>query len=176
VRSESPLSSKMTQSRLAPRRDARAARRPAWRGALPLALASVLACPAFAAESAYDTSRMLQYDGNECLGVPKCVSVKSPWIPIADNSSKVFTIGCPTASPYAWHWDTEQHEHVVVRLTGRASSGITLRASNQQTGAAGAIRGYLGCSTKPFDPSGTGSMVSRSGVPSKNWKAEGRGK
>ena len=185
MRSECSPLSKMTHSELPSRRDGGATRRkrhgaahrPAWHGALPMILASALAWPAMAADTAFNTLRMLQNHANECLGVPKCVSVKSPWISLADNSAKVFTIGCPAAAPNAWHWDTEQNEHLAVRLTARAGSGITLRAINQQTGAAGAVRGYLGCSTAPFDPSGTGSMSSRSGVPSKYWrKAEGRGK
>ncbi len=150
--------------------------------ALPLLaalfLAHAAAAPALAADPArrgprpdpaFNTTRMMTHDGNECREVPGCRSVHSEWLTLADNQARVLSVGCPEGQPNAWHWDTEQHEHIYVRLVARTRTGLTLHASNQQTGASGAVRIHVGCSSKRFDATGTGYMVSRRGIPSMNW-------
>jgi hypothetical protein len=118
----------------------------------------------------YDTERILPYVGNECAGVPACMTVESPLTVVDIDRVKVLAVSCPESHPFGWHWDTEQHEHIYVKLVGRTRTGLTFSVSNRAN-AAGRSRIFVGCSTERF--AGKGFQLSRSGVPSKNLSLQG---
>ena len=128
-------------------------------------LALVVAGPALA-HPAYDTSRVLKRVNGDCASVPDCVTAESPLATVPVDGRLVFAVNCPAGTPYAWHWDTEQHEHVKVVLSGRTPTALTFVASNLAD-APGRVQVFIGCSAQPFTFVGTGFMQSRTGVPSK---------
>lgn len=117
-------------------------------------------------EGLHDTTRILDYQGNECAGVPGCVTVQSPVTVLGPDQVKVLAVQCPAAQPLVWHWDTEQHEHMYVRLVGRTRQGVTFSIRNLAD-APGQARIFVGCSTAPFAFAGSGVQTSRTGVPSR---------
>jgi len=134
------------------------------------ALCTVVFAPPISAERAlYDTKRVLEHLGNECGHVPGCQSVESQPIRIDADQVKVIVVDCPSSQPFAWQWDTRQHEHIHVKLVGRASGALTLSVSNLGD-ASGAAQIFIGCSPQPFNVAGAGFMTSRTGVPSKALK------
>jgi hypothetical protein len=118
-------------------------------------------------EHVFDTERLLDYTGSECVGVPDCVSVEGPITVLGIDQIRVLAVSCPDSHPFGWHWDTEQHEHLHVRLVGRTRTALTFSMSNRAD-AAGQSRIFVGCSTQLFDVTRSGSQQSRSGVRSKS--------
>lgn len=118
-------------------------------------------------DSVYDTTRMLPYNGNECANVPNCVTVKGPRVKLDADTSETFAVTCPEGHPYGWHWDTRQHEHILVQLVARTVTGLTFRLLNRAESAAGKGRVFVGCSSEPFSVTDASTQLSRSGVPSK---------
>ena len=131
--------------------------------------AVMLAAPIMAAQSLYDTNRVMEHHGDECARVPACQSVESPRMLIGIDQIKVFAVHCPSSHPFVWHWDTEQHEHIYVKLVGRTKIGLTLSASNRAD-ASGNAQIFIGCSPEPFAFSGTGFMQSTTGLPTGHLK------
>jgi hypothetical protein len=138
--------------------------------------ALVLAGPLMAADATekrppgldvYDTGRVLEHLGNECAGVPACTTVESPPTTVAAGQVHVLAVSCPESHPIAWQWDTEQHEHIYVRVIGRSRTAVTFSIGNKAD-APGQSRIFLGCSTQAVAPGGRGFQLSRTGVPSKN--------
>ena len=119
----------------------------------------------------YETSRILEYQGNECARVPGCVTVQAPPAVVGPDQVKALAVQCPDTHPVAWHWDTEQHEHMLVRLAGRTRQGLTFSIRNVAD-AAGTTRIFVGCSTAPFSFAGTGAQTSRIGVPTRQQPPE----
>jgi hypothetical protein len=119
----------------------------------------------------YETSRLLEYQGNECARVPGCVTVQAPPALVRADQVKVVAVQCPDTHPVAWHWDTEQHEHMLVRLVGRTRQGLSFSIRNVAD-AAGTARIFVGCSTAPFSFAGTGAQTSRIGVPTRQQPVE----
>jgi len=134
------------------------------------ALCTVVFAPPISAERPlYDTKRVLEHLGNECGHVPGCQSVESQPIRLDADQVKVIVVDCPSSHPFAWQWDTRQHEHIHVKLVGRASGALTLSVSNLGD-ASGAAQIFIGCSPQPFNVACAGFMTSRTGVPSKALK------
>jgi hypothetical protein len=134
-------------------------------------LALTAAGPALA-HPAYDTRRELERANGECNGVPACVEVGSQPATVPVAGRLVFAVSCPAGTPNAWHWDTVQHEHVRVVLSGRTRTTLTFVASNLAD-APGRVHVFVGCSAQPFTHVGTGFMRSRTGVPSKLLRRHG---
>jgi hypothetical protein len=144
----------------------------------------VLAWPALAADvretrrgiadsrGLYDTSRILEYSGNECVRVPSCVNVQSPTTILGPDQIKVLAVQCPDHHPVVWHWDTEQHEHIHVRLVGRTPQGMTFSIRNLAN-APGQTRIFVGCSTQPFSSKSSGVQQSRTGIPTRQQPEQG---
>jgi hypothetical protein len=127
--------------------------------------ALLMACRVMAAQPIYNTERVLQHNDLECTGVPACRPVESPPLVINIDQVKVLAVNCPASHPFAWHWDTQQHEHLYVKLVGRTRTGLTLSVSNRAD-APGECQIFIGCSPQPFAFAGAGFMRSRTGVPS----------
>lgn len=122
------------------------------------------------AQEIYDTDRLLPRAGNECAGVPACVVVESPLAVVGADQFQVLAVSCPDSHPFGWHWDTEQHEHIYVKLVGRTRTGFTFSVSNR-AGAPGYSRIFIGCSTDAF--AATGFQQTQGGVPSRNRTFQG---
>ena len=138
--------------------------------------ALVLAGPLMAADAIerrppwrdiYDTERVLEHLGNECAGVPACTTAESPVTTLDANQVHVLAVSCPESHPVARQWDTEQHEHISVRVIGRTGTGMTFSIGNKAD-APGQSRIFLGCSTEAVAPGGKGFQLSRTGIPSKH--------
>lgn len=126
--------------------------------------AAILSQPIIAAQSIYNTNRMLEHLGNECQGVPGCETVESLPMVINSDGTQVLAVNCPSSHPFVWHWDTRQHEHIYAKLVGRTRTGLTLSVSNTAD-APGKVQIFIGCSAQPFSFAGTGFMQSTTGVP-----------
>ena len=131
--------------------------------------AVVFAPPVWADRPLYDTKRVLEHLGNECGRVPRCQSVESPSVLLNADKVQVIVVDCPSSHPFVWQWDTQQHEHIHVKLVARTSGALTLSASNLAD-APGSFQIFVGCSPEPFNVAGVGFMTSRTGVPSKALK------
>ena len=158
--------------RLGAQRNTRPGPLPARGGRRWVLLALATAWPAMAAQPVYDTERILEHNNNECRGVPACAIAKSPDKAIPADQHRLFAVSCPKAHPFAWHWDTVQHEHITVKLIGRTRSTLSFSAGNFAD-APGHVKVFVGCSTDPFSFGDTGFMESRSGVPSKHRTFQG---
>jgi len=128
-------------------------------------IALTAASPALA-HPAYDTRRVLDRANGDCTVVPGCMEVGTQSATVPVGGRLVFAVSCPASTPNAWHWDTVQHEHVLVVLSGRTRRTLTFIASNLAD-APGRVQVFVGCSAQPFTFAGTGFMQSRTGVPSK---------
>jgi hypothetical protein len=145
--------------------------------ALIIAVAAlVLAAPPVAADASekrppwrdvYDTERVLEHLGNECAGVPACTVVESPVTVVDARQVHVLAVGCPESHPFVWQWDTEQHEHIYVRVIGSTRTAVTFSIANKAD-APGRSRIFVGCSTEGVTSGGKGFQLSRTGVPSRN--------
>ena len=128
-------------------------------------LAALAGTQLLAADSAYDTSRTVGYNDNECDDVPDCEKVATdPFLLIEADQAKTFVLHCPDETPYVWHWDTAHNEHIVTALIGHTYNGLTFSARNMAD-VPGHVRFFIGCSTEPFDDGDSGYMVSQHGVP-----------
>lgn len=128
----------------------------------------------------YDPGRTLAHRGNECLGVPSCVAVASTVTVVDPGKSATVTIACPDARPYLTGWDTEQSEHLSVRLAppgvkgtfgevppvpAAARSLVTLLVANHAS-APGTVQAFIGCVELP--PRVSAFRQHRSAVPFNN--------
>ncbi len=128
---------------------------------LVLALLPVLG----AAESIYDTNRVVGHSGNECSGVPNCISYEASRREIKADQVEIFAVNCPDAFPYIWNWDAEQNEHIFVNLIARSDTGLTFSASNLAD-VSGYLTTYVGCSSEPFEFTDNGYMLRQGSMPS----------
>jgi hypothetical protein len=96
----------------------------------------------------YDTSRTLEYLGNDCMGVQDCVTIKGPRTRVNVGQSVSIVTQCPSTHPHIIGWDTSQSEHIAAHL-GRppALSALTVLATNNAE-VPGFIRVFLGCSAQ----------------------------
>jgi hypothetical protein len=120
----------------------------------------------------YETTRVLEYSGNECVRVPNCISIESPRTVVGPDQIRVLAVQCPAGHPVPWHWDTEQHEHILVRLTGRTPHGLTFSIRNLAN-ASGQTRIFVGCSSQPFSVAASGLQQSRTGIPTRQQPPQG---
>ena len=88
--------------------------------------------------------------GDECLGVPQCVSVRSAVEVLGAGQQRTIDVECSGRSPFAWHWEPQQHGHIRSSLHERTPSRLTVLAQNV-AGIDGAVTLLVGCSTEPFD-------------------------
>ena len=144
-----------------------------WGRMVPfIGLAGIASGPALAQPTTtplYNTSRMLQHLGNECLGVQNCRTVQSPKTRVAVGQSASIVTQCPSAQPNVVGWDTEQNEHLGATLaptgstSGQPVSALTVLVTNNAD-APGFITVFLGCSAKV--PQTTAGRQYRGGNPS----------
>ena len=146
---------------------------PAMAGALlGLALA---ASAARAADGLYDTGRYLSHLGNECAGqkAKDCITLAAPVQSVAKGGARTITLACTARFPYLVGWDSAQHEHLRLIVTGGDPAARTAKATGPDklsvvvlnNGAAvGSAKLFAGCSRKPW--AGTPFMSAREGVPS----------
>ena len=129
------------------------------------ALFSLACTPLLASDLAYDTSRVVAYNGNECDDVPDCQSVATdPFLLIEPDQTRSFSLHCPETHPYAWHWDAAHHEHILTNLVGHTFDSRTFSAQNLAD-VPGNARFFIGCSTEPFDIGDSGYMIGQGGLP-----------
>ena len=125
---------------------------------LPLSIAPVRAHPL------YDTTRLLEQQGNACLKPAQCRTIVGKKVAIRKGEAAVLTMRCPTSDPYFQGWDVRRHEHIQVTLTEQRTVGLKVIAVNQAD-AAGSVTLVIGCSSRPTKP--TSIMQSAGGFPTK---------
>ena len=132
--------------------------------------------PVSAAQTIFDTGRVLEYTRSECVGQPQgsCVTLSSKRLRIVARSSRQITLTCDARYPYAIGWDSEQHEHLRLELvsplptkpgSAPAATGpqtISVVALNQAD-TSGFAKLFIGCSRRPWQ--GTPFMTFREAVP-----------
>ena len=140
--------------------------RPASAGcALLVALGLALAAgqPADATEI-YDTTRILEHEGNECAGAPKgqCAPTPPRRYTIPGGQTKGIELACPESRPHVVGWDADHHEHISLELVPPAAEaasaatadhrpgGLTLVVTNHAD-VPGSASVVLGCSARPVD-------------------------
>jgi hypothetical protein len=151
-------------------------RRPPFAALAVLALAMALPAAA-SARTIYDTTRIIGYTQNECIGQKPwhCITVASQrtWVDV--DSTANIVVSCLKEYPYIVGWDARHHEHIsLAALSRRPSSGagadrlpqrLNIAALNN-AGAPGFVRIFAGCSKKPY--AGTPILSGRSAIPSKH--------
>jgi hypothetical protein len=109
---------------------------------------------------------MVEYTGSECAGVPNCFSVAGPETIVGASGGAQLAVTCPESHPNSWHWDTQQHEHLSVKLLGRTRHTLSFGLINRSTVGDGMAAILIGCSDQPFSAVESGTQTSRSGLPS----------
>jgi hypothetical protein len=126
----------------------------------------------------WDTTRILEHLGNECVGVQNCLTVESPQATVDAGKSTSIAVRCPPSHPHFTGWDTEQSEHLAASLApatgGRAVSRPTQGQRNpdavptvlvtNHADAPGVITVFLGCAEQA--PRTTAVRRHRGAVPS----------
>lgn len=145
-----------------------------------LALTLVLSAPAWPASAhpLYDTDRIIQPQRQECVGAAgrPCTIIHSRLTRVGRNKAERMTLACPSAYPWVVGWDAKRHEHLEVTALPPPPDEITPSTSGKlhelsvivlnKADAAGSVRFYVGCSTRPFDGKG-GFMRQAQAFPSK---------
>jgi hypothetical protein len=88
--------------------------------------------------------------GDECLGVPDCVTQRSSVEVLGGGQQLAITVSCDGKRPHAWQWDAQSHGHIQSSLQQRTPTGLTVLTENVAT-IDGAVTILVGCSTEPFD-------------------------
>jgi hypothetical protein len=88
--------------------------------------------------------------GDECLGVPDCVTQRSDVAVIQAGQRLEISVDCGDPRPYAWHWDAWQHVHIRSSLEQRTPTRLTVLVQNVAS-IDGTVTILVGCSTEPFD-------------------------
>lgn len=142
------------------------------RHAVTLVLVALWGCLAAAQGLPPRAPVPLPHLGNECQGVPACLAVGGAATTVAADTVARVALACPESHPNAWHWDTEQHGYLHVKVAGRTRGSMTFTVGN--TGAqVGTARILMGCSTQPFDVRVAGSQSSRTGAQPRGGPLEG---
>jgi hypothetical protein len=136
------------------------------------ALAALVVAWPVMAHPLYNTERVLPHRDNECTGVPACQPAESSPLVVDVDQTQALAVNCPDSHAFVWHWDTEQQEHMHVRLVGRTRSGLTFSVRNEAD-VPGQCQIFVGCSSVPFTFARSGFKRSRSGLPSKNLMFKG---
>jgi hypothetical protein len=129
------------------------------------------------AQSIHDTTRIVGYTQNECIGQkPRdCITVSSQGTTIDVEATAKIVVSCPAQYPYVVGWDARHHEHIsIAALPHRPSSSTDAGrlpqrlefAARNNAEAPGFVRVFAGCSTKPF--AGAPISSGQSAVPSKH--------
>jgi hypothetical protein len=149
-----------------------------WGRIIPfIGLAIIAGAPAMA-QSIYDTSRVLEHLGNECMGVQNCRTIESRRTRVTVGHSVSIVTQCPSTHPNVIGWDTEQSEHLGAYLAptgGQSALGQSVRAEHKvgerltllvtnNADAPAFIRVFLGCADQA--PRTTAVRQYRSGNPS----------
>jgi hypothetical protein len=119
----------------------------------------------------YNTSRMLEHLGNECMGAQNCRTIESRRTRVTVGSSVSIVTQCPSTHPNVIGWDTEQSEHLSAYLAptgvqsafGEPLRRLTLLVTNNAD-APGFIKVFLGCTEQA--PRTTAFRQYRGGNPS----------
>jgi hypothetical protein len=132
-----------------------------------VSLVGALAMPAAAASTSkfYDTTRIVGYTKNECVGASgNCRTIKSVKRQIKSGQSKIISLSCPASHPHVAGWDARYHEHISLTFLSGATgadlasssgsaasafSSIEVAALNNAD-APGHVVLFLGCARKPF--------------------------
>jgi hypothetical protein len=115
----------------------------------------------------YDTTHVLQQQGNACVGATGCKVIESKSRRIKPGAAADITAYCPDARPFLVNWDASHHEHIGIRQSERKPRKVTVVAINHAD-TPGRVTLYLGCATK--DPGRTPELKSVEALPSKALK------
>jgi hypothetical protein len=126
--------------------------------------AMTLVAPAVQAHPIYDTTRVLDHQGNACLGERDCRQIASKSTAIKAGQSAGISMRCPTAHPYLQGWDARRDEHISISMAERRAVRLTLVATNHAD-TPGWTTIIIGCSSTPHHP--TAFLQSVNAVPSK---------
>ena len=140
----------------------------AWRRALmllPLAAGPAQAHPL------YDTTRVLEQEGNACVGQKDCKVIATERQRIKAGKALSISAHCPDARPFFVSWDAGHHEHIGIRLVERRSGGLSVEANNHAD-APGRVTLFIGCAKERHRR--TVELLSLEALPSKALKARRR--
>lgn len=133
-----------------------------------LALAVCLAMPLLAgptqAHPLYDTTRLVQQQGNACLGEKGCKVIAIQSKRVKAEAAQQIVGRCPDNRPYLVNWDATHHEHIGIRLMERRPKALTVVAINRAD-APGRVTLYIGCSKDHGER--TAQLQSLEALPSK---------
>ena len=119
----------------------------------------------------YDTTRILNHLGNECMGTPNCQTIGPSETQVGAGKTAKIVVQCPANLPFITGWDTEQHEHLTATVARVASASaapgdgqqLTVLVANNAD-APGVIKTFLGCAAQA--PKTTAVRQHRGAVPS----------
>ena len=132
-------------------------------GLLPLLYGQALAHPI------YDTTHLLQQQGNACVGATGCKVIASEPRRIKVGQADDITARCPDARPFLVNWDASHHEHISIRQLKRWPRVLTVVAINRAD-APGRVTLHIGCAKER--PGRTPELESVQALPSKAIKAQ----
>lgn len=147
-------------------------------GPRPLAIAAAGALALLAwsagptqAHPLYDTTRVVQQQGNACLATKGCriIAVKSRRIQA--GAAQQIVGRCPDDRPYFVNWDATHHEHVGLRVQDSRRGGVTVIAINHAD-VPGRVTLHIGCATGKVAQ--TAQLQSLEALPSKALKGVSR--
>lgn len=135
-----------------------------------LALLSLSAGPT-QAHPLYDTTHVVQQQGNACLGQKGCKIIALESTSIKTGAARQIDGRCPDNRPFLVGWDATHHEHIGIRLEEQRAKALTVVAINRAD-APGRVRLYLGCATNKVAQ--TAQLQSLDAMPSKALKRASR--
>jgi hypothetical protein len=136
--------------------------------ALLAVLLPLLAAPA-QAHPLFDTTRLLQQQGNACVGATGCKVIASEPRRIKVGQADDITAHCPDAHPFLVNWDASHHEHIGITQLERRPGGVTIVAINHAD-APGRVTLHIGCAKER--PGRTPELQSLQALPSKALRAQ----
>ena len=119
----------------------------------------------------YDTTRVLEQEGNACVGQKDCKVIASERQRIKAGKALSISAHCPDARPYFVSWDAGHHEHIGIRLVERRSGGLSVVAINHAD-APGRVTLFIGCAKERHRR--TVELQALEALPSKALKARRR--
>lgn len=117
----------------------------------------------------YDTTHVLEQQGNACVGATGCRVIASEPRRIKADRADDITARCPDGSPYLVNWDARHHEQIGIKQLERRPRGITVIAINRAD-VPGQVTLYIGCAKK--QPGRTPELETVEALPSKALKAQ----
>ena len=116
-----------------------------WFGGLTLAtlVISIVQAPA---QTLYRTTRVLDNQGNACLGLGSCAEFPQTVVSVDARQRTTLSPKCPADHPYLVGWDAEHHEHITVAFVGASGTGQLKLVIGNNADVAGSATVSIGCS------------------------------